>query len=318
MPAIAQGADKDRAKFYWHLGDLRLTSDIDEDIKRLLKPEPEQLQMANYLGDAEGDKIGEWDDFKQKQIATFGQIPFFLGIGNHETKSPQTRERFAKYFADQLNMPLLQQQRVKDSPADPGPKTYFHWNLGKLDFVYLDNASREQFDDAQMKWFHQIIDRDKDPKSGITTVVVGMHEALPYSISAGHSMNESPDGVRSGEEVYGALLELQKTRKVYVLASHSHFFMDGIFKTRHWASKGEVLPGWIIGTAGAVRYRLPSDAYLANAAKTDVYGYLLGTVSTDGAIKFDFHQLEQKGIPQYVKDRYPDSFVDWCFLGNKN
>jgi hypothetical protein len=318
MPAIAQSADKDHAQFYWHLGDLRLTSDVDEDIKRLLHPDPALLKMANYLGDSDGKNIGEWDDFKKMQIAPFGQIPFFLGIGNHETKPPQTRERFAQFFTDQLNIPQLQQQRAKDSSQDPGPKTYFHWIMGNVDFLYMDNASKEQFDEAQMKWFRQVLERDRDPKSPVKNLVVGMHEALPYSISAGHSMNESPDGARSGQEVYQSLLDFQKIKKVYILASHSHFFMDGIFKTRYWNSHGGVIPGWIVGTAGAVRYRLPGDAFLANTAKTDVYGYLLGTVSTDGSIKFDFHEFEQKDIPQYVKDRYPDSFVDWCFLGNKN
>jgi len=315
MPAIAQGASKDRAQFYWHLGDLRLTSDIDEDIKKLLHPDDGQLKYQNYIGDGDANKIGEWDDFKQKQIATFGQIPFFLGIGNHETKWPQTRERFTKYFSESLSIPQLQQQRVKDH-QDPGPKTYFHWTMGQIDFIYLDNATKEQFDDAQMKWFNQIVEQDAN--SPITTVVVGMHEALPYSISAGHSMNESSEGVRSGENVYQSLLKLQKTKKVYVLASHSHFFMDGIFKTKYWNEHGDVLPGWIIGTAGAVRYRLPGDSYLANAAKTDVYGYLLGTVSPDGSIKFDFHQLEESDIPQYVKDRYPQDFLHWCFTENKN
>jgi hypothetical protein len=148
MPAIAQGASKDRAQFYWHLGDLRLTSDIDEDIKKLLKHEDGDLQMANYLGDADGNKIGEWADFRAKQMAAFGKIPFFLGIGNHETKPPQSRERFAKYFAEELNVPELKQQRASDSrkhaASDPGPRTYYHWTMGNVDFIYLDNASKEQ------------------------------------------------------------------------------------------------------------------------------------------------------------------------------
>ena len=36
-----------------------------------------------------------------------------------------------------------------------------------------------------------------------------------------------------------------------------------------------------VGTAGAVRYRLPPTMEKARQAKTDVYGYMLGTVSLD-------------------------------------
>src|SRR6202051_872313 len=32
MPGIAETAKKNQAAFYWHLGDLRLTSTFDEDI----------------------------------------------------------------------------------------------------------------------------------------------------------------------------------------------------------------------------------------------------------------------------------------------
>jgi hypothetical protein len=55
----------------------------------------------------------------------------------------------------------------------------------------------DQFDDTQMAWFEAQLDRDsKSPE--IRTVVVGMHEALPERISAGHSMNDSAQGAESG------------------------------------------------------------------------------------------------------------------------
>ena len=325
MPAIARGTNDNHAQFYWHLGDLRLTSDFDEDMVKAAAREGKKLKLSDYVGSDDAKNIGEWADFNQYQIVPFGEIPFFLGIGNHETYYPQSRERFAKYFADQLDRTELKALRVADwrkhNPGKQPPilvaKTYFHWNMGTVDFIYLDNASKEQIDGAQLKWFEDVLKGDAD--KSITTVVVGMHAALPNSISAGHSMNESPDGERSGEQVYQDLLKLQKDtgKKVYVLASHSHFFMDGIFKTQYWKNNGGVLPGWIIGTAGAVRYRLPGEAHLANAARTDVYGYLLSTVSPDGSVKFDFHELQEKDIPPYVADRYPKDFVHWCFTDNK-
>jgi len=51
--------------------------------------------------------------------------------------------------------------------------------------------------------------------------------------------------------------------------------MHDMYDTPYWRSVG-VLPGWIVGTAGAVRSRVPADTP-EGSAKTDVYGYLVGT-----------------------------------------
>jgi hypothetical protein len=103
---------------------------------------------------------------------------------------------------------------------------------------------------------------------------------------------------------------------VYVLASHSHYFMENIFNTDYWRHNGGVLPGWIVGTAGAQRYALPSDVSGAAAAQTDVYGFLLGNVKSDGEIKFTFERLNESDIPKAVSDRYTAPFVHWCFAEN--
>jgi len=146
--------------------------------------------------------------------------------------------------------------------------------------------------------------------------VVGMHKALPWSTTCDHSMNETPDGTKSGEIVYRKLLELQKKKKVYVLASHSHYFMKDIFNTTHWRNDG-VLPGWIIGTAGAQRYPLPPAADLTKS-KTYVYGYLLARVYSDGTIDFSFTEVKEDNIPTDVKNRYTESWIDEaCFDGNR-
>src|SRR5260370_33826113 len=117
-----------------------------------------------------------------------------------------------------------------------------------------------------------VLKRDRKDES-IYTIVVGMHEALPESISANHSRNESPIGIETGRRVYHMLLKMQNDahKTVYVLASHSHFYMDGIFNTPYWKSNGGELPGWIIGTAGAERYSLPPAPRDGPAAKTKVY-----------------------------------------------
>ena len=324
MPAIAESTHQNKGVFYWHLGDLRATYDFDEDYRQGLIAEKKEPLIANYLGDSDGKNIGEWQDFRKYQVLPFGETPFFLGIGNHETIWPQSRERFAKEFADLFDRRELKDQRLVDlhkhnASQDTGPKTYFHWIVGTVDFIYLDNASKDQLSAAQLAWFENVLKDDREARSKITTVVVGMHAALPNSLSLGHSMNQASDGGKSGLQVYNDLLDLQNNggKKVYVLASHSHFFMDGTFKTLYWRDHGGQLQGWIIGTAGAFRYVLPDEAKLANAAKTGVYGYLLGTVATDGSINFEFHEFKESDIPPAVVGRYTPKFVHWCFAENK-
>src|SRR5580700_10910318 len=93
MPGIAELAKKDQVVFYWHLGDLRAIYNFDEDIQH----QPEHLAKPLTIADYE---TIAWPDFIESQIAPFGSIPLFLGIGNHETISPaKTREDFILQFA---------------------------------------------------------------------------------------------------------------------------------------------------------------------------------------------------------------------------
>ena len=311
MPGIAETAKKNQAVFYWHLGDLRLTTGFDEDIAHQPEHTSKALTVAEY-------ETIEWPDYIESQIKPFGSIPFFLGIGNHETVPPlKTREEFILQFADWLDTPVLREQRLKDDPRDYRVKTYFHWIDRGVAFYYLDSATADQFDAAQLSWFEKILAKDvADPN--VTTIVPGMHKALPESISADHSMNESPTGTESGRRVYADLLRAQNEghKRVYVLASHSHYFMDGIFNTDYWKEHGGVLPGWIVGTAGAQRYPLPPGKGNAKIALENVYGSLLGTVHPDGEITFEFQKLQESDVPASVASRYGKDFVHWCFAEN--
>ena len=318
MPAIAQGAAQDQAKFYWHLGDLRAIYDFDEDMLQDYKLKGKHLNISDYERTA-------WDNFRQNQTVPFGGIPFFLGIGNHETVDGlKDREKFSKEFADFLNSKELKQQRETDAAEQKQPvalpKTYYHWAMDGVDFIYLDNATADQFDADQVKWFEQRVAKDRSDEA-IRTVVVGMHKALPYSISQGHSMNETPRGEESGKQVYQDLLKLQNEnhKRVYVLASHSHYYMEDTFNTQYWRSNGGVLPGWIVGTAGAHRYPLP-EPNSARVAKTNVYGYLLGEVNppgqAPGTIRFAFKELKEQDVPPAVVHGFTQEFVHWCFVDN--
>jgi hypothetical protein len=82
--------------------------------------------------------------------------------------------------------------------------------------------------------------------------------------------------------------------------------------------KGDVLPGWIMGSAGAVRYRLPTDRALSTIDKTDIYAYLLGTVAGDGSITFQVREIGPSNVPAGVVKEFSDEQVKWCFEQNKS
>ena len=306
MPAIAQGVRRDGASFYWHLGDYRAIYTFDEDYLHI---HPDST-ISNYLA-------GAWPDFIQHQLQPFGDLPVFLELGNHELVPPMTKGLYIAQFADWLNQPVLQRQRLADNPNDHVLKTYYRWIERGVDFISMDNASAEEFDAGQMKWLQGVLANDaKD--SSIRTVVLGMHAALPDSLSAGHSMNDSPQEQSSGRIVYAQLVAFRHStqKNVYVLASHSHFVMNNIYATACHAS-GDVLPGWIVGSAGAVRYRLPHDHAAASVAMTNVYGYVLATVAPDGSIAFEFKEVKEADVPASVVNEFSREQVTWCFTQNK-
>lgn len=312
MPAIAADAVKNNAAFYWHLGDMRAMYDFDADMTR----RPDRLASGKSLSIAEYQATA-WQDFIDNEVAPFGKIPAYLGIGNHELVPPKTRTDFVIQFADWLNTPMLRDQRLKDDPNDRKLKTYFHWIQGGVDFIYLDNASPDQFDSEQMKWFEAVLKRAQSNPS-VNTVVLGTHAALPYSLASGHSMNDNAQGEQSGARAYKDLLNFQSESKkrVYVVSSHSHFYMAGVYNTPYWREHGGALPGWIVGTAGAFRYKLPPEASQASAAKTNTYGYLLGTVHPDGTVNFEFRELQQQDVPQPTLTKYGSELVRYCFVEN--
>jgi len=228
-----------------------------------------------------------------------------------------TRPQYIAQFADWLNTPVLQRQRLADNPADYMLKTYYHWIDRGVDFISMDNASSDMFDSAQMSWFKKVLANDAKNNT-VRSVVLGMHAALPDSSSAGHSMNDSAQEQASGRKVYAQLTAFRTSTKknVYVLASHSHFVMNNIYATA--CHKDEVLPGWIMGSAGAVRYRLPPDSGISRIARTDIYGYLLGTVAADGTITFEFKDIRESDVPASVVNEFSREQVDWCFAQNKS
>lgn len=311
MPAIAQGVLADNSAFYWHLGDFRAIYRFDQDYEHLHKTSNSVvLTITDYLG-------GAWPDFISSQLAPFGKTPIYLGIGNHEAIPPKTHDQVIAQFADWLNAPTIREQRLIDNPSDHEVRTYYHWIQDGIDFITLDNSTSDQFDKVQMAWLRKRLDADIG-NSRIRAVVLGMHEALPDSISDDHSMSQSATGVVTGRLVYQWLLDLHKTKPVYLLASHSHFYMEGIYNTAYVKAHGGALPGWIVGTAGAERYPLPAGKDDAAQSLQHIYGYLSARVTDDriNPIAFKFKTLQEKDVPDSVVAKYSQAFVHDCWVNN--
>jgi hypothetical protein len=336
MPLIASSVLENKASFYWHLGDFRAIYKVDEDFvnQKIYMPKkgPGDLSISKY-------QLLAWPDFIEHQIQPFGSLPVFLGIGNHETIAPKTREEYLVQFSAWLNSGPVQRQRA-DNPDykwDWKTTTYYRWIQGGVDFINLDNATGDQFDQQQINWLETVLTWDAQ-NSAVKTIVVGMHEALPDSFSDSHSMSETATGLRSGRHVYEDLLRVRdgtfaarpnglKTPKiVYVLASHSHYYMKDIYNTPPWSQYGKtpgsvsangVLDGWIVGTAGAERHSPPTDPAGQSRTIPYTYGYVLGTVALNGTISFKFNDVQRTSVSKDLEDSFVTGFVDLCFDKNR-
>ncbi|HEV2389081.1 MAG TPA: metallophosphoesterase, partial [Candidatus Acidoferrales bacterium] len=134
-----------------------------------------------------------WPDFIRHQLEPFGSLPVFLTIGNHEVMPPKARSDYLVQFADWLDAPAVRERRLRDDPNNHQVRTYFHWMERHVDFLSLDNATPDQLDQLQVRWFESVLKRD-DRDAAIQTLVVGMHEPLPDTIST-YNMAKQFDGM---------------------------------------------------------------------------------------------------------------------------
>lgn len=308
MPAIAARVKAESDAFYWHLGDFRWMSSEDQDMEAMQTPGV-PTSKSEYQQRA-------WDDFLTHQIAAFGSTPVFLGRGNHETVAPMTREGYIVKFSALLDRPEIASQRKADG-ADGAPVgPWYHWVHNGVDFITLDNATHDEFTSAQMHWLRSVLDHDLDTHSGVRTIIAGMHEALPHSTGSEHAMDDWDMGVRTGELVYHWMYDAQAAGKhVYIIASHSHYYSPNVFNTYYWKEhSSRVVPGWIIGAAGAHRYKLPTTA--DPAAKTNIYGFLRGTVHADGAVDFNLVELSESDLEKAKWPNASDEAIHECYVHN--
>ncbi|HVX56145.1 MAG TPA: hypothetical protein VHA37_00285 [Candidatus Saccharimonadales bacterium] len=307
MPAIAARVRAEHDAFYWHLGDFRWISQPDQDLVAMLNGKDISKQEYRQLA---------WDDFLSHQAAAFAAIPVFLGRGNHDAIPPLTRQAYIRKFSRFLDRPEVESQRQKDgSDAAPvGP--WYHWIERGVDFITLDNSTKDEFSDEQLHWLRAVLDHDLAPGSGVNALVVGAHEALPHSTGAEHAMDDWDRGERTGELVYHWLYDAQAAGKhVYWIASHSHYYSPDIYDTSYWRQHtNRVVPGLIIGSAGAHRYTLPKTA--RKGAKTMIYGLVQGTVHPDGRIDFALKELSEQEL---INARWPDAppaAIHECYIHN--
>ncbi len=318
MPKIARAieseADGPPAELYWHLGDFRRMYDIDCDILKRRHPSydcrtrpPGQLdrfEMSEYLDTA-------WDDFIERQLGSFRKTPVLLAIGNHELYG-RTRDDYRGAFRRWLLQAPIHEQRVLDFSRGINSSegsTYYRVVKNGVDFISLDNADEAGFSREQLVWLARVLAADAASDS-VKTIVAGMHAALPYSTSRVHAMDATCPGLCSGQQAYDLLFRAQnlagppeKRKHVYLLASHSHYFLENIYDTPE--HRGQVLPGWIIGTAGAQQY-----------GDTIQYGYTRMEVLSDGTVTARFRGVGADA-PPLASGPGAKELTDFCFHVNK-
>lgn len=157
MPAIAARVKAEHDAFYWHLGDFRWMSQPDQDLL--------SMTPGGSLSKSEYQKIA-WDDFLKRQMASFGSTPVFLGRGNHEAVPNMTREGYIAKFSSFLDRPEIAAQRRKDGSESAPVGPWYHWTKDGVDFITMDNSTRDEFSDAQMHWLRAVLDHDLAPNSG--------------------------------------------------------------------------------------------------------------------------------------------------------
>jgi hypothetical protein len=311
--AIADGSQNAPVDFYWHLGDLRAIYRVDCDMAKRANPQIKCAQEppAGHKDLEKNDTYvnAAWPDYIENQIRPFEKagISFLVGIGNHELIPPKTRDQFREQFKQWLTKKEIQDQRARDRAngiASRDGDTYFHFIWKGVDIIYLDNASIYDdkdpgFTEEELTWLDLVLKRDEaDPQ--VKTIIVGMHAALPESVAKDHAMDKTCTSFCAGKRAYDRLGVTQsKGKKVYVMASHSHYFEEYVYDTPE--HNGHGLRGWIIGTAGAEQYRSEIR-----------YGYLLVEVSSDGAIHASFERVYSDSSP-----KGQEALTHYCFEQNK-
>ena len=102
------------------------------------------------------------------------------------------------------------------------------------------------------------------------------------------------------------------------MASHSHFVMDDVLRTPAIGRTRCCLAGSSVLPAQYATGSLRESKSTPHSPRTDVSGFLLATVMSDGSIQFDFQELTLDDLRIANAGKTPDSLVHWCFNENQD
>ena len=107
------------------------------------------------------------------------------------------------------------------------------------------------------------------------------------------------------------MLELQKKKHVYVLASHSHFYMDRLFDDIRLD---------IVCRDGLLEQQAPYDILPPHLIPAPEHSRTLwlfaGHGEVNGEIDFDFKEVKESDVPGWCTETLPFCIPDWCFAHN--
>lgn len=234
MFVIVVGVKVDGVSFYWYLGDLWVIYKVDEDyvVECCFKNFLYLFSILDYL-------YMVWVDFIQYEVVLFGDMLFFIGIGNYEVILFMLCMQFCIEFVGLLDCFEFCVQCILDVEyyvvilmmlVDV---IYNYWNLCGVDFINFDNIEDYLIDDEQFVWFDVLLDVDfKDDL--IYSIVVGLYELFLYSFFDDYSMCQSVLGICSGEYIYWWFVVVQCYKFVYVIVSYEYYYLVNVYDMVYW------------------------------------------------------------------------------------
>lgn len=314
MPAIAAASRAQHAAFHWHLGGFRHGSKVDKDalFLRVMQTPGGVPGILDYAGVAQGD-------VREHQIKLFAGERIYTTFGAPEEERPLTKYQFQITLREQFEYPELVAQRAADGDRLANghglSPPYYHWRERNVEFISIDTSSERWPEPAQQRWIERVVTRAIVDER-IRTVVVATHEPLPHSRAL--EVDCPPRAVVERREgLYQTFARVAAAgKRIYLLSASQHYFLNDLYATPYWQSAEHgavVLPGVMVGTAGAERMLAPGSP--PDAAPGD-YGYLRAEVAADGEIRFAFVPLTRAELENAPGSDFEPGLGKACSEGN--
>ena len=92
-----------------------------------------------------------------------------------------TRDGYVTKFSANLDRPEIAAQRKADGDEGAPIGPWYHWVHQGVDFITLDNATREEFSDAQLRWLRGVLDRDLEQAKWPNAPVSAIHDCYDHN-----------------------------------------------------------------------------------------------------------------------------------------